>query len=253
MKNINKYYNLLDNEAEYGSFEINSNQEYIYSNKQLQPWHTFSKNYIKGRFENALEVGCGNGALIEIIDAKSRYGLELDKFAAERVDKNLVDVRIVNLEDYASDAINHGVFDLVLAFEVVEHFPNPISFVTSCNKLLKSGGMLVGSTPNSKRWWLDVQSREPFDVPPNHFVSFSNKQMKDILIDHGFQILYVNKAFIWQDISHVSYRIKLALGPKLKKYKYLAYGISILAAPIFAVMNLVPNKYLHHGFVAIKI
>ena len=51
--------------------------------------------------------------------------------------------------DTAEDLAAAGEkFDVVLNMEVVEHVPDPQSFLTACQTLLKSGGLMICSTLN---------------------------------------------------------------------------------------------------------
>ena len=256
MNSNGKYFTKLERGScglEY--FEINPNQEYLYDKKSFQPWHSFSRKLFKRKYVNVLEVGCGNGALIETIDAQYRAGLELDAKAASLIDKKLVDVNIIRLEDYSNISINKEKFDVIFAFEVIEHFANPVDFIMSCKKLMKKGSILVGSTPNSTRWWVKLFKREEFDSPPNHFVMFDRIQLERLFSDHGFKIEYLNAAFRYQSWRHVSYRVLSLFGKKFLSNKmalYFGLMISIIFTPIFYLLNFLPDKYLHHGFVVIK-
>lgn len=252
-----KYFTKLNQgDCKVDCFQVNPNQEYLYEKKSLQPWHRFAKKFFQKKYINTLEVGCGNGALIESIQSEYRAGLELDPKAADKINKKIIDVRLEGLEVFSGDFNNREKFDVVFAFEVIEHFSNPVDFVLGCKAVMKRGGILVGSTPNGSRWWLSFFKREAFDCPPNHFVSFDRDQLMRLFSDNGFKILYLNRAFVYQDWRHVSYRVSSIIGKSIKSFtvrKYLAFFFSIINVPIFALMNLVPKKYLHHGFVIEKI
>lgn len=43
---------------------------------------------------------------------------------------------------------SEGLFDIVLALEIIEHVPDPAAFVATCARLLKPGGLAVFSTLN---------------------------------------------------------------------------------------------------------
>ncbi|MEN9390166.1 MAG: hypothetical protein RLZZ283_266 [Candidatus Parcubacteria bacterium] len=43
-------------------------------------------------------------------------------------------------------------FDLIIASEIIEHLIDPAHFLSECFRLLKRGGVLVGSTPNAHRF-----------------------------------------------------------------------------------------------------
>jgi SAM-dependent methyltransferase len=252
-----KYFDrLATKSSNFKNFEVNKNQNYLYSNKSFKPWHNFAKKFFLKKFKNAIEIGCGNGALIEKIIADYKVGLDLDINAARLLNKSKVNFRLESIQSFASDPINNEFFDVIFAFEVIEHFPNPLDFVIASKIILKSGGLIVGSTPNSQRWWLDIYKREEFDEPPNHFVTFSRVQIQNLFSDYGFEVLFLGPAFFYQDWRHVHYRLSMIFEDLISKspyFKKIGYLLSIFFTPIFFLMNLVPNKYLHHGFVVRKI
>jgi SAM-dependent methyltransferase len=45
-----------------------------------------------------------------------------------------------------------GCFDLVTAFEVMEHLPDDLSALTEANRVLRPGGWLFLTVPN--KWWI---------------------------------------------------------------------------------------------------
>lgn len=247
------YYDLLPKHRnEDMRFAVTANQAYLYVNKVLQPWHKFAKSYYSEWRESVLEVGCGNGALIEKIQAKKKIGLDLDESASALVDRALAEVRNQSLEAFSEVPENRGAFDVVFAFEVIEHFPDPVKFVEGCNVTLKRGGYVVGSTPNSKRWWLILFKREEFDFPPNHFVTFDRHQLRRLFEANGFETVIIGPAFVLQNWRHVFYRLSAVFGKQPcshRKLKYCFYTIAVLASPFFAIMNVLPGRYLHHGFV----
>ncbi len=100
-----------------------------------------------------LDIGCGGGLLSEPM---ARLGA--DVVGADPAPRNIpvaqlhaeqsgltIDYRLTTAEDLAA-AGEH--FDVVLNMEVVEHVPDPQSFLTACQTLLKPGGLMICSTLN---------------------------------------------------------------------------------------------------------
>lgn len=100
-----------------------------------------------------LDIGCGGGLLSEPM---ARLGA--DVVGADAAARNIpvaqihaqqsgltIDYRHCTAEDLvAAD----DQFDVVLNMEVVEHVADPQSFLTTCQQLLKLGGLMVCSTLN---------------------------------------------------------------------------------------------------------
>ena len=100
-----------------------------------------------------LDIGCGGGLLSEPM---ARLGA--DVVGADPAPRNIpvaqlhaaqsgltIDYRLTTAEDLAKEGEQ---FDVVLNMEVVEHVPNPQSFLTACQTLLKPGGLMICSTLN---------------------------------------------------------------------------------------------------------
>ena len=100
-----------------------------------------------------LDIGCGGGLLSEPM---ARLGA--DVVGADPATRNIpvaqlhaeqsgltIDYRMTTAEELANAGEQ---FDVVLNMEVVEHVPDPQSFLTACQTLLKPGGLMICSTLN---------------------------------------------------------------------------------------------------------
>ncbi len=100
-----------------------------------------------------LDIGCGGGLLSEPM---ARLGA--DVVGADPAPRNIpvaqlhaeqsgltIDYRLATAEELAATGER---FDVVLNMEVVEHVPDPQSFLTACQTLLKPGGLMICSTLN---------------------------------------------------------------------------------------------------------
>ena len=91
---------------------------------------------------NILDIGCGRQPYRAWVQTTGKYiGLDIDRM------NNILDVvstSIVLPFDTAS-------FDTVLCFEVLEHVPQPFSTFAEIARVLKPGGILLLTTPQSWR------------------------------------------------------------------------------------------------------
>ncbi len=99
-----------------------------------------------GRF---LEVGCAAAALLANVARLAPldcYGVEVDPVSAAAADKLLPGkIRRGTLADAAFPA---AWFRAVYAEEVIEHVPDPASFLEEIRRVLEPRGRLILSTPN---------------------------------------------------------------------------------------------------------
>ena len=100
-----------------------------------------------------LDIGCGGGLLCEPM---ARLGADI--FGVDAVERNIrvaqtharksalnIDYRVGTAEQLVAKG---EVFDIVLNMEVVEHVIEPKAYLMACQKLLRSGGLMVCSTIN---------------------------------------------------------------------------------------------------------
>jgi 2-polyprenyl-6-hydroxyphenyl methylase/3-demethylubiquinone-9 3-methyltransferase len=100
-----------------------------------------------------LDIGCGGGLL-----AEPMARLAADVVGADAAERNIpvaqahaeqsglqIDYRHTTAEAMAAAGEQ---FDVVLNMEVVEHVADPQAYITACQQLLKSGGLMICSTIN---------------------------------------------------------------------------------------------------------
>lgn len=103
-------------------------------------WHT--KPGMK-----VLDIGSGSGRSLIEINAMGgdAYGVEPDPTAQQIARKLKLRVH----QGFITDKPFPGIkFDLITASQVIEHEPDPLSFLRSAHSKLKVGGKLILSTPN---------------------------------------------------------------------------------------------------------
>lgn len=134
-----------------------------------------------------LEVGAGSGGLVRValsrgwsVDATeiSESGVELLRRTGARV----------FVGDLGDAAYGEGTFDLVVSLEVLEHLPQPRSHLRELHCVLRSGGLLLLTTPNFNglsRRLLGLRWRV---IDPEHLGYFNPSALRRALRDSGFTV-----------------------------------------------------------------
>ncbi|MBN4056215.1 class I SAM-dependent methyltransferase [Rhodothermus sp. AH-315-K08] len=100
----------------------------------------------------ALEVGTGPGTFLEALHRRYKldigrvHGVDLDHGSVEVAQERGLSVRHANVEQ---DEIGTSKYDLVMAFELIEHLIDPLQFLAKARRALVDSGYLFMSTPNS--------------------------------------------------------------------------------------------------------
>jgi 2-polyprenyl-3-methyl-5-hydroxy-6-metoxy-1,4-benzoquinol methylase len=102
-----------------------------------------------GNGKKALDVGCGYGYVLEILKEYGYdvFGIDISKHAIKKA-KKINDDATLLVHDVQRPLPFKVKFDLITCFEVLEHLKNPQLAVRNFYESLKTGGLLLVSTPN---------------------------------------------------------------------------------------------------------
>lgn len=107
----------------------------------------FFKEKVKGK--KILEIGVGGeGGFINMLkDDNEVHGIDASESARINCEKRGLAIDVLNL-DMNAIPFEGEYFDIVIAFEVMEHFSNPQFVVEEVRRVLKRTGTFLISTPN---------------------------------------------------------------------------------------------------------
>lgn len=186
--------------------------------------YEFARPYVTGAV--VLDIGCGarKGPLVLAQNAKEVVGSDISKEAVFHCNKKW---HLPNLRYLASDAVVlpfvDSVFDVEVAFEVLEHVSQQQQFLQEAKRALKKDGVFILSTPNKS-----VMSPEGVFQNPDHVREFSAQELKELLLSVFGQVeLYGQKP---------SARVLDVLGRRKQSYQ------SVSRIPVFL-------RHIFPGFV----
>jgi SAM-dependent methyltransferase len=137
-----------------------------------------------------VEVGPGFGTFAALASADGGFGrvvaVEPTPQLAAACRERGVEVVERRVED-AVDALPPA--DVVVAFEVIEHLFAPARLVEGCARLLRPGGLLVLSCPNSAGFDIQALGAESLAVDPEHVNLFTPASLTGLVERHGFTVV----------------------------------------------------------------
>ena len=142
--------------------------------------YRFARRFVPGNAARVLDAGCGTGyGSAEFGEGASVVALDLSDealgYAAGHFGRP--GIRFVRGSCEALPFAD-GTFDLVAAFEVIEHLPRWRNLLTEARRVLKPTGLLVVSTPNKAYY---TESRGESGPNPFHTHEFEFEEYRDAL------------------------------------------------------------------------
>lgn len=132
-----------------------------------------------------LEIGCGTGNFIQqIVENKNLEitGSEIYLKGLLYAKKNLPNVDFIQF-DVTQGQIGEE-FDLIVAFDVIEHIENDIAAISNINRMLHKGGGLIMTVPQHMFLWSKL------DEIVKHKRRYSRRELVTKLQENGFDISY---------------------------------------------------------------
>ena len=129
-----------------------------------------------------LEIACGNGHFLKAASKKARRVVGFDITTIPYNDEN---INIFSMDFDSFFKTNTELFDLVVAFQYLEHIDDVNHFFSVVSKVLKPKGKLILALPNSK---LSFIKNEILNFPPHHLGWWTQRSLKKVAEYFNFNI-----------------------------------------------------------------
>ena len=160
-------FEVIGDEEFYRNLQAAHEQRGLEYDQQRPDEHGLAFENIKPN-DKVLEIGCNSGKFLEEVAKITRniQGLEFNALAAERARQKGFEITGESIEKHADE--NAEKYDVVCAFQVLEHVTEIRSFVTASLKSLKKNGKLIFSVPNNEPYFQRFGKYEVLNLPPHH-------------------------------------------------------------------------------------
>lgn len=173
----------------------------------------------KGQGKKLIEFGCATGTASSVLKG---YGwdvtaTDISEYAVRKAAKNHKGIRF--LVHDMEKSFNSTKFNLALAFDVIEHLPNPEKGIKNVYNLLKKGGTVIFTTPN--------------DYPhvyndPTHINVKRPEEWIKILKKAGFRNIFVKQVAIVPYFYRWNYQFAFVF-PFAVNFKYIISPVILIA------------------------
>jgi 2-polyprenyl-3-methyl-5-hydroxy-6-metoxy-1,4-benzoquinol methylase len=154
----------------------------------------------KGRNRCILDLGCGNGNMVNYLIEKGydAYGTDASEDGIAIAHEKHPDRFF--LQDLTTGELPKELqfmpFDTIISTEVIEHLYDPAGFIDFCEKCLQKNGELIISTPYHgylKNLVLSLMNKWDIHFSPawygGHIKFWSRQTLSQLLVDKGFTII----------------------------------------------------------------
>lgn len=220
----------------YGDFESDLSETYLRYLKKI-----IFKDNSNSTF---LEIGCGNGFFLKTaqkIGFKNIYGVEPGVETVKKADKS-VKKYIIN-DIFRKGQFSKETIDLVCLFQVLDHIPDPNSFLKECRRILKKGGVLlcINHDVDSLSAKFLGENSPIFDI--EHTYLYSKNTLRRIFLKNSYlveDIFNVSNRYpfsYWLRMFPLPYNFKRLLLKVLKSLGILDKKVWISAGNIGIVVK----------------
>ena len=178
-----------------------------------------------------LEVGCGSGDFL--VEARKRglsvQGIEFSEHAAAVANERLGETAVL-VGSPETVTLPANSYDVLAAFDVIEHLRDPKMSIDWMYLLLKRGGVAAIVTPSLDSWSRRLLGRHWMEYKPEHITYFSQKSLRRLLENAGFS------------------SIQFVPNYKVLTYDYIArhfdrFQVPVVSAATRVVRTLMPDAF----------
>ena len=155
-----------------------------------------------------LDVGAAMGFAVD--EARARgwraIGIEVSADAARRAPGHLARASAEHAP------FPDGCFDVVTAWDVLEHLPDPHAAVAEWARVLRPDGRLVLTTGDVGSWLARASGpRWHLYTLPEHLFFYSRPSLATLLAGHGFRVDSMSSESAWYTLGYLAERLRKTL------------------------------------------
>ena len=182
-------------------YEQISKNKWYYSTLK---WENYQSIKWLSSDDKVLEIACGNGDFIKEASKKVKYCVGFDINAKPLKNEK---IEILNSDYITFFQKNTTLFDVIIAFQFLEHIYNVNEFFKLVKDSLKTNGKLILAVPDNKS--IIVKNGGPTNYPPHHMGWWTKRSLKKTCEYFGFRILYLKTEPLDKNYVNIKHNINV--------------------------------------------
>jgi SAM-dependent methyltransferase len=183
----------------------------------------------EGRRPQLLEVGCGFGYFLDVAFEENFEvaGLEFNPHAVARLRRKFAFPILLGAVETTD--LEPASLDAVVMFDVIEHLRDPFAALDRLHQALRSKGVLALTTVDADSWASRLLGRrmEDFRRTREHLVFFGRSTMRQILADHGFEVLEIRSIGHTFELGFLLERLELYNRPIFRALRRVVNALGL--------------------------
>jgi len=245
-----------------------TSSEAFYCSLQKYQWYFLEEKdeydiamrYIVPATDKVLEIGAGRGVFAHRVDLRLYTGLEFSDNAIEMARQEGINLYKESIQAHAIR--NSRKYDIVCAFQVLEHVDDVRGFIKAMLRCLRVGGKLILSVPSDDTF-MGIDTNNLLNMPPHHYTRWTEEclrrmadifGLKVILIEHeklsNLHIRAYARAIVINSIRNI-FGMKKKILDKIFFFFPIRLLVATLAMPLERGLRDVQMRPMGHSVTAI--
>lgn len=151
-----------------------------------------------------LDFGCGWGFFLKVAQDHGWEPHGVEPLPGHAIyARSISDAQVVT-GVLGDNTLAPGFFDVVTAFQVFEHLPDPAADLSRLHQALRPGGVILIEVPNIDTLGVRLLRARHRHFNPDHLTFFSGRTLSRLLQDRGFEVLSIYHPGRYMTVRHLT-------------------------------------------------